>query len=165
MDEVEIDEVVIADKSKYKIEKAQWDNTEHECLIIDVLNEDTGEQFQYASRESDPAPLNQILWEQAMQNEDEIIPSEVELILSGEKEVPEGKTLIDMVLYDDAEQAIAVKATVTRLLSVLTSPENTALSRIDPVFEAKLIEAMRGLLNVEKQETFPYNIEWPEMPI
>jgi transcriptional regulator len=166
IEKMEITEAVeITEENVYKIEKAQWDNIEHECLVLAVLNETTGEKFQYACRESEQIGLNRILWELAMENEADILLSEVELILSGEKELPQGKRIIDMTLYDDAEKAIAVKSAVSRLLSSLTTPQNIALAKIDPEFDTKITNAMKELLNVEKQETFPYDIIWPEMPI
>jgi hypothetical protein len=146
----------------YTINKAQWDDTAHACVLLDVTNNETGGRFTYAVRENDPAPLNQELWAIIMAEPESILPIEVELIISGAKELPPGKTLIDMTLYDDEEQKAAMRGAVNRRLAELTMPEITARAEIDPDFKALRAENMRELLAVEKQPGFPYGIEWPE---
>lgn len=164
----ELDKIAETNKAENKAEKihavnrAQWDDLEHTCLLLNVVNNATGEQFTYAARESDPAPLNRELWAAAMENEDAILPTEVELILSGKKETPSGKTLIGTTLFDDEAQKILVKRQATVMLAALTAPVAAVRAEIDPVFRALRLENMKLLLAVEDQPGFPYDVTWPE---
>jgi hypothetical protein len=93
---------------------------------------------------------------------DDILPTEAELIISGAKELPPGKTLIGTTLYDDEQQKAAMKAAANRRLAELVTPEITARAEIDQDFKALRADNMRELLAVEKQSGFPYDIKWPE---
>jgi hypothetical protein len=151
----------------YTIKKAQWADRKHTCLSIDTdALDDAGkvvESFTYVARGDDPAELNIILWNQAMENKEAIINDETTRILNGEIPLPEGKTIIGMNVYDDATEAANVRRAVNDRLAPLTTPHAIAMAEVDEVYAAERKEKIKLLLAVETQESFPYNIEWSGM--
>jgi hypothetical protein len=146
----------------YTIENAQWDDLAHTVLALNVLDNETGNRFFYAASHLDNAELNNILWALAMEDVENIMPSEVELILSGEKELPPGKTIIDMTIYDDEERISAVTRLANSRLAELTSPFAIAKAELDPEYKQIRLETLKALMEISKQPGYPYNVEWPE---
>jgi hypothetical protein len=145
----------------YQIQSAQWGDQEHTVLLLEALDLDKDEEsFVYVAREDDEAELNKILWHQAMADKDDILEDETTLILTGQKPLPQGHTIIGEQVYNDTEQAEMIRGKVREVLAELTSPESIARAELDEEYAAGRKEKLKGLLAVETQEGFPYNVDW-----
>jgi hypothetical protein len=149
----------------YKINKAQWADKGHTCLLLDAdALDDEGkvtESFTYVSRENDPAPVNQILWAMAMEDESAILEDEATRIITGEIPLPEGKTIRGENVCDDATEAANVRRAVNDRLAPLLTPTAIARAEVDETYAAERKAKMLALLAIEEQPGFPYDIDWP----
>jgi len=152
----------------YQITKARWLDTNHTQMVLDVSeiasdpegNITTLRKFGYIAAENDTAPLNTELWAQVMQNPEAILEDETTLILTGQKPLPEGYTIIGERIYNDAEQAALMQTKAQEALAKLTAPEAIARAELDEEYASERREKMRGLLAVDQQPGYPYNVDW-----
>ena len=140
-----------------RILSAQWGNPAHDWIKLQVT--DNSRTFNYILRESDTAPMAKRL--SAMLDKNTVQEDNTTLILSGQKPLPEGYTIIGNQIVNDQLQERQAKEAVRRQLASMQTPENLARAEIDAEYAAERKETMRELLEVETQEGFPHEIEWP----
>lgn len=121
----------------YRIDKAEWSNKAKSVLILNVTELLDGlpvKQFQYGCNATDPAELNQILWEQA--KEIKKIPIHV---------IPE-KT--------QEEKEAEFHRNVEMRLNEFFTPIVMAKAELDPEFSRRRKEVLSQLVEADKNLEF-----------
>ena len=156
---------------KYNILSALWLNEGHTVMGIRAQELDgQGKQvrtFHYTAGENGAAPLNKLLWEEAMKNPGQVKESDNVQVLSGKKPVPEGFEIING--YMDKKRLRNIKhhnATVighiNNRLNELYSGRAAALAERDPVFAAKRKAQVDELLAMTKKPGALSKFDMPE---
>ena len=118
----------------------------------------------YVSYKDDKAELNQLLRGQRDSLKIEVEECEERLILDGKLPVPEGYSIVAGRVMNDEIQAYLARAAINVNLIRLTNPQALARSETDAKYDKKRKEDLKEWLAVERQEGFPYKIDWPEIP-
>lgn len=147
----------------YRILDAVWETAEHECALLTAIEEEDGNErrFTYAARQSDEAPLNQLLWNKITTDESVVIEeSLLTKVLQMTLPVPDGYVLINGQLVSVEDEKTRVRAAVNRHLDELYSGRAMAMAERNPEYAENRNRQIDFLLNVENQPGFPFYIDW-----
>jgi len=143
------------------VKNPRWSEPAHRSVTLDVLLEGEEGYVPFAASPSDCTTHGPLLYNLAVDGLfGPVQDSDYERMLRGDLPLPEGHTVIGGVIYNDAEQAGLARARVREALEGLTAPEAVARAELDEGYAAERLEKMRGLLDIEQQPGFPYDVDW-----